>query len=65
MIDESGEDYLFPETCFMTIDLPALDRPRSRCSQLTRSGLADNFRARLDCYVLAGTIHPSNANIRQ
>ena len=23
VVDESGEDYLFPETCFMTIDLPA------------------------------------------
>ncbi len=23
VIDESGEDYLFPEDCFMRIDLPA------------------------------------------
>jgi hypothetical protein len=23
VVDESGEDYLFPESCFMTIDLPA------------------------------------------
>lgn len=23
VVDESGEDYLFPETCFMTIELPA------------------------------------------
>ena len=23
VVDESGEDYLFPETCFMSIDLPA------------------------------------------
>jgi len=23
VIDESGEDYLFPETCFMAIDLPS------------------------------------------
>lgn len=23
VVDESGEDYLFPETCFMAVDLPA------------------------------------------
>lgn len=23
VVDESGEDYLFPEICFMTIELPA------------------------------------------
>lgn len=23
VLDESGEDYLFPETCFMAIELPA------------------------------------------
>jgi len=23
VIDESGEDYLYPESCFVTIDLPA------------------------------------------
>ena len=23
VVDESGEDYLFPETCFVNIDLPA------------------------------------------
>jgi len=23
VVDESGEDYLFPESCFMTIELPA------------------------------------------
>jgi hypothetical protein len=23
VVDESGEDYLFPETCFMNIELPA------------------------------------------
>ncbi len=23
VVDESGEDYLFPETCFMTIELTA------------------------------------------
>jgi hypothetical protein len=23
IVDESGEDYLFPEACLMTIDLPA------------------------------------------
>jgi hypothetical protein len=23
VVDESGEDYLFPETCFVTIELPA------------------------------------------
>lgn len=23
VVDESGEDYLFPETCFMAIELPA------------------------------------------
>jgi hypothetical protein len=23
VVDESGEDYLFPESCFMTTDLPA------------------------------------------
>ncbi len=23
VVDESGEDYLFPQTCFMTIELPA------------------------------------------
>ena len=23
VVDESGEDYLFPETCFMPIELPA------------------------------------------
>ncbi len=23
VVDESGEDYLFPETCFVSIDLPA------------------------------------------
>ena len=22
VVDESGEDYLFPETCFVTIDIP-------------------------------------------
>ncbi len=23
VVDESGEDYLFPETCFVSIDVPA------------------------------------------
>jgi hypothetical protein len=23
VVDESGEDYLFPESCFVSIDLPA------------------------------------------
>jgi hypothetical protein len=23
VVDESGEDYLFPETCFVSIELPA------------------------------------------
>lgn len=23
VVDESGEDYLFPETCFISIELPA------------------------------------------
>jgi hypothetical protein len=23
VVDESGEDYLFPETCFVALDLPA------------------------------------------
>jgi hypothetical protein len=36
VVDESGEDYLFPEICFVNIDLPA---PVARAiirSQLTR-----------------------------
>jgi hypothetical protein len=36
VVDESGEDYLFPEICFVNIDLPAPVARAIARSQLTR-----------------------------